>query len=155
MKRVGLLVFFFFFCLPLCVSAVSDDAPMVVASTASPYKFAADVLCSLTGEKPTDQLAALSLLSEPRRVVTVSNTSRKTSWYTSFSLGQKHISPMTTARRVNNGSSRFIISFIPFHRSYPASILPVTGIPVNGEEKMSALLHHISTLTFAPKCIIV
>ena len=36
---------------------------MVVASTASPYKFAADVLKSLSGEKPDDDLAALELLS--------------------------------------------------------------------------------------------
>ena len=37
---------------------------MVVASTASPYKFAADVLASLGGEKPEDDLDALALLSE-------------------------------------------------------------------------------------------
>ena len=36
----------------------------VVASTASPYKFAADVLKSLSGEKPTDDLEALELLSK-------------------------------------------------------------------------------------------
>lgn len=36
----------------------------VVASTASPYKFAADVLCSLGGQKPADDLDALALLSE-------------------------------------------------------------------------------------------
>ncbi len=41
-----------------------DRTPMVVASTASPYKFAADVYHSLYGEKPTDPLAALELLRE-------------------------------------------------------------------------------------------
>jgi threonine synthase len=40
-----------------------DKRPMVVASTASPYKFAADVYSSLYGEKPCDQLAALDELS--------------------------------------------------------------------------------------------
>jgi hypothetical protein len=37
---------------------------MVVASTASPYKFAADVLKSLCGEKPDDDLEALEMLSK-------------------------------------------------------------------------------------------
>ena len=41
-----------------------DNKITVVASTASPYKFAADVLCSLGGEKPEDDLDALALLSE-------------------------------------------------------------------------------------------
>ena len=41
-----------------------DKTPMVVASTASPYKFAADVLASLGGEKPEDDPDALALLSE-------------------------------------------------------------------------------------------
>ena len=36
---------------------------VVVDSTASPYKFAADVLCSLTGEKPEEELSALDTLS--------------------------------------------------------------------------------------------
>ena len=40
-----------------------DQRPMVVASTASPYKFAADVYASLYGEKPADALAALDALS--------------------------------------------------------------------------------------------
>ena len=40
-----------------------DQRPMVVASTASPYKFAADVYASLYGEKPADALAALDTLS--------------------------------------------------------------------------------------------
>ncbi len=35
---------------------------MLVVSTASPYKFAADVLLSLTGSKPEDDLAALEML---------------------------------------------------------------------------------------------
>ena len=41
-----------------------DNTPMVVASTASPYKFAADVLGSLSGEKPENDLEALELLSK-------------------------------------------------------------------------------------------
>jgi threonine synthase len=40
-----------------------DNRPMIVASTASPYKFAADVYTSLTGEKAESDLAALDLLS--------------------------------------------------------------------------------------------
>ncbi len=38
------------------------QTPMLVVSTASPYKFAGDVLLSLTGEKPEDDLSALELL---------------------------------------------------------------------------------------------
>lgn len=41
-----------------------DTTPMVVASTASPYKFAADVLKSLSGTKPDDDLEALDMLSK-------------------------------------------------------------------------------------------
>ena len=41
-----------------------DTTPMVVASTASPYKFAADVLKSITGTLPEDALQALDTLSE-------------------------------------------------------------------------------------------
>lgn len=37
---------------------------MVVASTASPYKFAADVYESVTGKKPSDELAALDELEK-------------------------------------------------------------------------------------------
>ena len=36
---------------------------MLVVSTASPYKFAADVLLSLTGSKPDDDLMALEALN--------------------------------------------------------------------------------------------
>ena len=39
-----------------------DSAPMVVASTASPYKFAADVCFSLGLERPEDDLDALDML---------------------------------------------------------------------------------------------
>ena len=46
------------------VETTGDTRPMVVASTASPYKFAADVYASLYGEKPAEALAALDLLSE-------------------------------------------------------------------------------------------
>ena len=45
-------------------TATGDDTVTVIASTASPYKFAADVLCSLTGAKPSDPLEALDVLSE-------------------------------------------------------------------------------------------
>ncbi len=38
--------------------------PLVVASTASPYKFAADVYTSLVGQKPEDELLALKMLAE-------------------------------------------------------------------------------------------
>ena len=41
-----------------------DSRPMIVASTASPYKFAADVYTSLYGEKAESDLAALDLLSQ-------------------------------------------------------------------------------------------
>ena len=40
-----------------------DKIPMLIASTASPYKFASDVYASLTGNKPED-LDALELLSQ-------------------------------------------------------------------------------------------
>ena len=40
-----------------------DKAPMVVASTASPYKFASDVCASLGLEKPEDDMDALEMLS--------------------------------------------------------------------------------------------
>lgn len=42
----------------------NDRTPMVVASTASPFKFAADVYFSLTGNKPADPLATLDELAE-------------------------------------------------------------------------------------------
>lgn len=41
-----------------------DSTKTIVASTASPYKFANDVYISLFEEMPTDELAALDLLSE-------------------------------------------------------------------------------------------
>ena len=41
-----------------------DRKPMVVASTASPYKFASDVYTSLYGEAPASALGALDSLSE-------------------------------------------------------------------------------------------
>lgn len=41
-----------------------DDTVTVIASTASPYKFASDVYVSLTGETPSDPLKALDDLSE-------------------------------------------------------------------------------------------
>ena len=45
------------------VAKTGDNKPMVVASTASPYKFANDVYASLYGEVPQDPLAALDQLS--------------------------------------------------------------------------------------------
>ena len=44
------------------ISESGDTLPMVVASTASPYKFAADVCASLGLEKPHDDLDALDML---------------------------------------------------------------------------------------------
>ena len=51
-------------CADKYINESNDKTPMVVASTASPYKFAADVLKSLSGEKPSDDLEALELLSK-------------------------------------------------------------------------------------------
>ncbi len=45
------------------LSMSKSDRPIVVASTASPFKFAADVLASLTEKEPEDALAALGDLS--------------------------------------------------------------------------------------------
>ena len=45
------------------IEKTGDRKPMVVASTASPYKFAADVYTSLYGEAPASALAALDQLS--------------------------------------------------------------------------------------------
>ena len=41
-----------------------SETPMLVVSTASPYKFAADVLTSLGGERPADDVEALGMLRE-------------------------------------------------------------------------------------------
>ena len=46
------------------ITESGDKTPMVVASTASPYKFAADVCKSLGMEKPADDMDALDMLSE-------------------------------------------------------------------------------------------
>ena len=46
------------------IAESGDNTPMVVASTASPYKFAADVCASLGLEKPDDDLDALDMLVE-------------------------------------------------------------------------------------------
>ncbi|MBR6794872.1 MAG: threonine synthase [Clostridia bacterium] len=45
------------------VAESNSSRPIVVASTASPFKFAADVLCALTKKDPVDPLAALDELS--------------------------------------------------------------------------------------------
>jgi threonine synthase len=45
------------------IEKTGDKKPMIVASTASPYKFANDVYVSLYGEHPTDPVAALDQLS--------------------------------------------------------------------------------------------
>ena len=44
------------------VETTGDKTPMIVASTASPYKFAADVLKSIKGYAPTDGFAAIDEL---------------------------------------------------------------------------------------------
>ncbi len=46
------------------IAESGDNTPMVVASTASPYKFAADVCASLGLKKPEDDLDALDMLVE-------------------------------------------------------------------------------------------
>ena len=46
------------------IADTNDKKPVVVASTASPYKFAADVLVSLGGKRPEDDLKALDELSD-------------------------------------------------------------------------------------------
>ena len=50
-------------CAEQYLSECEEKVPMLIASTASPYKFASDVYASLTGEKPED-LDALELLSK-------------------------------------------------------------------------------------------
>lgn len=45
-------------------SGAADAVPVLVASTASPYKFAGDVFASLTGKNPPDGPAALCELAE-------------------------------------------------------------------------------------------
>ena len=50
-------------CAEQYIAKTGDKTPMVVASTASPYKFAADVCVSLGLDRPEDDLDALSLLS--------------------------------------------------------------------------------------------
>lgn len=46
------------------IAETGDRTPMVVASTASPYKFASDVCASLGMEKPEDDLDALDMLKK-------------------------------------------------------------------------------------------
>ena len=46
------------------IAESGDKAPMVVASTASPYKFAADVCASLGMTKPADDMDALDMLAD-------------------------------------------------------------------------------------------
>ena len=41
-----------------------DGPPVIVASTASPYKFSGDVLAAITGERPADEFAAIERLRE-------------------------------------------------------------------------------------------
>lgn len=52
-----------FNCAEKYVTATNDATPMVVVSTASPYKFAADVYKSITGSQASDGTAALDELS--------------------------------------------------------------------------------------------
>jgi len=51
------------FCADAYREQTKDNTPMVVASTASPYKFAADVYTSVSGQKPTSDTDALEELS--------------------------------------------------------------------------------------------
>ena len=46
------------------MTSTGDTTKMVIASTASPYKFAADVLVSLGEVRPEDDLMALEMLSK-------------------------------------------------------------------------------------------
>lgn len=50
-------------CADKYMTETGDRAPMVVASTASPYKFANNVYRAVTGKEPSDELAALDELS--------------------------------------------------------------------------------------------
>lgn len=50
-------------CAEQYISETGDKTPMVVASTASPYKFAQDVCSAITGDMPSDPLGALDTLS--------------------------------------------------------------------------------------------
>ena len=51
-------------CAEQYIKEYGDTTPMVVASTASPYKFAVDVYESLTDKRTSDDLEALAALSE-------------------------------------------------------------------------------------------
>ncbi len=51
-------------------AATGDDTPAVIVSTASPYKFAADVLCALKGEAPAS-LDAFDCAEELQRITGV------------------------------------------------------------------------------------
>ena len=51
-------------CAEQYIKESGDTTPMVVASTASPYKFAVDVYESLTDKRTSDDLEALAALSE-------------------------------------------------------------------------------------------
>ena len=51
------------YCAKKYISESGDKTVTVVASTASPYKFAADVYTALSGNKPEDALAALDMLT--------------------------------------------------------------------------------------------
>lgn len=50
-------------CAEQYIKETGDNTPMIVASTASPYKFAVDVYESLTGERTGDDYEALGALS--------------------------------------------------------------------------------------------
>ena len=52
-----------FDCAEKYLNDTGDNKPMVVVSTASPYKFAADVYKSITGKTASDGTAALDELS--------------------------------------------------------------------------------------------
>jgi threonine synthase len=42
----------------------ADGPPLIIASTASPYKFSGDVLAAITGERPDDEFRAVERLHE-------------------------------------------------------------------------------------------
>ena len=52
------------YCAKEYISKTDDKTPMVIASTASPYKFASNVLRSITGTAPDDEFEALTELNK-------------------------------------------------------------------------------------------
>jgi threonine synthase len=44
--------------------AAGDGPPMIIASTANPYKFSGDVLAAISGERPDDEFRSIERLRE-------------------------------------------------------------------------------------------